>query len=169
MKQSSSLTYTPWMLAAVVSLLAIYVWGHSFAWDVQAINAYQFFPVLGLLAFSLMWSHYIVGFLKRAGFLAATNEAFFRITGYAVLACIVLHPGILIYQRFRDGFGLPPSSYETYVAPSMAWVTLLGTASLLAFLAFEAHRWYGQKAWWKYVVAAGDAAMITVFYHGLRL
>jgi hypothetical protein len=159
----------PWALTVVVSLLAIYVWGHSFGWDFRAINAYQFFPVLGLLAFSVMWSHYMIGNLKRNLLVGVPLESYFRYTGYIVLGCIVFHPGILIYQLFRDGFGLPPGSYEHFVAPGMAWITLLGTASLLAFLAFELHRWYGKRTWWKYVIMAGDVAMVAIFYHGLRL
>ncbi|HWT55443.1 MAG TPA: hypothetical protein VN031_00230 [Candidatus Microsaccharimonas sp.] len=94
---------------------------------------------------------------------------FFRWTGYAVLVLIVMHPGLLIYQRFRDGFGLPPHSYETYVAPSMAWITLLGSVSLLVFLAFELKRWFASKNWWKYVLYLNDLAMIAIFYHGLEL
>jgi len=159
----------PWALASLVSILAIYVWGQSFAWDVHAINPYQFFPVLGLLAFSLMWTHYVVGALKTSLFAGQRLDSYFRYTGYVVLGAIVLHPGILIYKRFRDGYGLPPGSYESYVAPSMAWITLLGTTALLLFLAFELHRWFGKKPWWKYVIAANDLAMLLVFYHGLRL
>lgn len=169
MLPSKYISFVPWLLVAMVSLLAIYVWGQSFAWDFRSLNAYQFFPVLGLLGFSIMWSQHIVGFLKRTVW---KNEAFgpyFRYTGYGVLLVIVLHPGILIYQRFRDGFGLPPGSYESFVAPGMGWITLLGTASLLIFLAFELHRWYGKKLWWKYVLVAGDLAMLAIFYHGLRL
>ena len=159
----------PWLTTATVATIAIVVWGHSFAWNLQAINAYQFFPLLGLLGFSIMWSHYVVGFLNTAFWDNHDLKAYFRFTGYVVLAAIVLHPSILIFQRFRDGYGLPPKSYETYVAPGMAWITLLGSASLLAFLAFELHRFYSQKKWWKYVVSAGDAAMLAIFYHGLKL
>ena len=161
--------YIPWILTGLVSAIAIYVWGHSFAWDTRAINAYQFFPLLGLLGFSIMWSHYMVGRLKRSVLRGTDLKQYFRYTGYAVLAAIVLHPGILIYQRFRDGYGLPPKSYETYVAPGMGWLTMLGSASLLAFLAFELHRFYSHASWWKYVVSAGDIAMLAIFYHGLRL
>ena len=159
----------PWTLSGVVALLAIYAWGQSFAWQWSAINSYQFFPVLGLLAFSVMWSHYMVGLVKNNVLRQVDLQAYFRYTGYVVLGAIVLHPGILIYKRFRDGYGLPPHSYETFVAPSMAWITLLGTVSLLAFLAFELHRWYGRRAWWEYIIAAGDLAMLAIFYHGLRL
>lgn len=166
--RSDSLAWLPWLLTSVVSIIAISVWGHSFGWQLQAINAYQFFPVLGLLGFSIMWSHYMAGEMKRS-FLKADLTKYFRYTGYAVLLAIVLHPGILIYQRFRDGYGLPPGSYKTYVAPSMAWLTLLGSISLLAFLAFELHRFFGKKSWWVYVVAAGDLAMIGIFIHSLNL
>jgi hypothetical protein len=94
---------------------------------------------------------------------------YFRVTGWVVLVLIVLHPGLLIYQRFRDGFGLPPGSYQSYVAPSMAWLTLLGTACLLIFLAFELRRRYGERSWWHFVAEAGDFAMLGIFYHGLQL
>ncbi len=173
MKKSTTFSqythYFPWTLTAIVSILAIYVWGHSFGWNLRAINAYQFFPLLGLLGFSIMWSHYMVGSIKDKFLKNLVLDEYFRYTGYAVLAVIVLHPGILIYQRFRDGYGLPPGSYESYVAPGMGWITLLGTVSLLAFLAFEFHRKFGERSWWKYVISAGDAAMLAIFYHGLRL
>lgn len=159
----------PWILSGLVGLLAIYDWGHSFDWQFGAINAYQFFPVLGLLAFSLLWSQYAVGALTPYLLKAADLTGYYRYTGYLVLLAVVLHPGILIYARFRDGFGLPPGSYESFVAPGMGWITLLGTVSLLIFLAFELHRWLGTRSWWRYVVSAGDVAMLLIFYHSLRL
>lgn len=160
---------TVYGLSLTVSALAIIVWGNSLQWHLAHLSAYQLFPVLGLVAFSLMWSHYISGFLNRTWFKDVNLANYFRITGYAVLGLIVLHPGLLIYQRFRDGFGLPPGSYESYVAPGMGWITLLGTVSLLIFLAYELKRWYEQRSWWRYVAYAGDAAMFAIFYHGLRL
>lgn len=162
-------TILPWLLTTLVSLLAIYAWGDSFGWHFANLTTYQLFPLFGLLAYSIMWSHYMVGSVKRQVFTDIPLAAYFRLTGYAVLLAIVLHPGLLIYQLFRDGHGLPPGSYEHFVAPGLAWVTLLGTVSLLCFLAFELHRWYGRRSWWKYVIAAGDVAMILIFYHSLRL
>ena len=159
-----------WTLTAIVSLLAIIVWGNSYNWPIWPINTYLLFPVLGLLAFSIMWSHYMAVALRNYLKLDSTKLAgYFRLTGYAVLALICLHPGLLIYQRFRDGFGLPPHSYESYVAPGLGWVTVLGTASLLVFLAFEFHRVYGERSWWHYVADASDVAMLVILYHSLRL
>lgn len=87
-----------------------------------------------------------------------------------VLVAILLHPGLLIWQLWRDGFGLPPGSYlRNYVAPNMAWVALLGTISLLVFLSYELRRIFATKRWWRFVQYASDIAMLAVFYHGLRL
>ncbi len=159
-----------WSLSLVVSSLAIFVWGHDNGWQILHFNSYQFFPVLGLLAWSLMWAHYIMMAVREMlGLEREVLARYFRLTGYAVLAAICLHPGLLVYQRFRDGFGLPPGSYESYVMHGLGWVTLLGTASLFVFLAFELHRVYGKRSWWHYVADASDFAMLGIFYHSLRL
>lgn len=158
-----------WSLSVLVSVLAIVVWGQSFNWHLS-FDAYLVFPVLGLVAYSIMWTHYIAGTARQLLHLPPqVLSAWYRFTGYAVLVLICLHPGLLIFQRFKDGFGLPPHSYESYVAPGLGWVTLLGTVSLLVFLAFEFHRFYAKRPWWHFVTEAGDLAMVAIFYHGLRL
>jgi hypothetical protein len=159
-----------WSLGVIVCLLGLLAWGHDHSWKFLPFNAYSLFPLLGILAFSLMWTHYVIGTLREmTGVAQATLASYFRITGYVVLGLICLHPGLLIYQRLYDGYGLPPHSYETYVRPGLGWVTLLGTLSLLIFLAFELHRVFGKRSWWHYVVDASDLAMLLVFYHALRL
>jgi hypothetical protein len=159
-----------WSLGLAVTLLAIIAWGSNLAWHLTPLNAYIVFPVLGLVAYSLMWSHYILGSTQdMLGWDKSILKQYFSTTGWAVLILICFHPGLLIYQRFRDGFGLPPGSYESYVAPGLGWVTLLGTASLLVFLAYEFYRVFGERSWWHYIRQAGDIAMLAIFYHGLRL
>ncbi len=159
----------PWLLCSMAAALAVYVWGNSFGWQFGGMSTYQLFPVLGLLVFSIMWSHYMVGVMRRLFLHGADLSKFFSWTGYVVLLAIVLHPGLLTYQRFRDGFGLPPGSEFSYVAPGLAWVVLLGMVSLFIFLAFELRRWFERKRWWPFVLYANDAAMVAIFYHGLRL
>ena len=159
-----------WLLVVVVCTLAITTWGQYNAWRLGSLNTYQIFPVLGLLAFSIMWTHYITGTMRRL--LNIDKSAFFcyfNVTGWIVLLLICLHPGLLMYQRFRDGYGLPPHSYETYVRPGLGWVTLVGSVSLLAFLAYELRRFYSSRPWWHYLQIATDLAMVAIFYHALRL
>jgi predicted ferric reductase len=159
-----------WSTAFAVSTLAFVAWGSSNLWNFSHLSTYQIFPLLGLLAFSLMWTHYIIGTLKEILTSASSSlRSYYQWTGYAVLILICLHPGLLIYQLFRDGAGLPPGSYERYVAPGLGWVTLLGTVSLLIFLAFELHRVYGDRKWWHYVEDLSDLAMLAIIYHSFRL
>jgi hypothetical protein len=168
-RKDLALQIAAWSLSALVTVLAVVVWGQSFNWHL-ALDPYLLFPVLGLAAYSIMWSHYMAGAMRDI--VQPESKAlkdYYRFTGYTVLILICLHPGLLIYQRFRDGFGLPPHSYESYVAPGLGWITLLGTVCLLVFLAFEFHRLYSKRTWWHYVTEAGDLAMLGIFYHGLRL
>lgn len=159
-----------WSLLSLVSVLSFAAWASSYHWQLWPLTSYQFFPLLGLLAFGVMWTHYMLGALIRFWHLKRQYLAsYFRWTGYAVLVLICLHPGILMYQRFKDGYGLPPHSYESYVSPSLGWITLLGTASLFIFLAFELHRFFGKRSWWHFVADASDVAMLAIVYHALRL
>lgn len=165
----NKLTWLPWLLCGIVVALAIYVWGSSLNWNFSGLSIYLFFPVLGLTAWSILWSQYMTGLMLRTFLKGADVQKFFSITGYIVLFAIVLHPGLLAYQRFRDGFGLPPGSETSYVAPGMAWIVVLAMVSLLVFLSYELHRWFQDRRWWKYVVRLSDAAMLAIFYHGLEL
>lgn len=164
------LQISAWSISLIASIVAFSAWGTTYGWKFTPLSPYQLFPLLGLLAFSIMWSHYINGALRElAGIDRSALGLYFKLTSYVVLSLICLHPGILIYQRFRDGFGLPPGSYESYVAPGLGWITLLGTASFLVFIAYEFRRFFGSRSWWHFVTEAGDVAMIAILYHGFRL
>ncbi|HEX5447899.1 MAG TPA: ferric reductase-like transmembrane domain-containing protein, partial [Candidatus Saccharimonadales bacterium] len=130
---------------------------------------YQIFPVLGLIAFSLMWSQYTLGTVKQIWLKDLVLRTYYRWTGYIVLLAIILHPGLLAYQRARDGFGPPPDSFKSYVAPSLAWLTLVGMSCLLIFLAFELRRWFRKYSWWRFMNYLVDLAMLAIFYHALEL
>jgi hypothetical protein len=162
--------YSAWSLSALTVITAIIAWGNGYGFKLFPINNYQLFPLLGLLAFSIMWGHYMVGAVSdMVGVTRGTYKKYYQYTGYAVLALICLHPGLLIFQRFRDGFGLPPHSYESYVAPGLGWITLLGSVSFFIFIAFEFRRFFGRRSWWHLVVDAGDFAMLAILYHGFKL
>jgi hypothetical protein len=160
-----------WLLSAVVCLLAIVAWGSSYSWHFPPFSAFFFFPILGLLAFSLMWTHYIMSVLRQHS--QVDKEAlkkWFGITSAIVLVAIALHPGLLVWHLWRGGFGLPPGSYlQHYVAPSMRIFAVLGTVSWFIFIAYEFHRQFGKKSWWKYMAYATDIAMLAIFIHSLKL
>lgn len=159
-----------WMLAAAISLVSVYIWGDLYNWHMLPYSSYTFFPLFGLLAFGLMWSHYMVAVARQiTGFPKTIIKRYYKATSIVVLASILLHPGLFIWQLFLDGYGLPPGSYKAYVGASMTWLVILGAISLFVFLAFELHRVFGDRSWWKYVGYANDVAMLAIFYHGLQL
>lgn len=160
-----------WALGALVVLIAVSVWWNTRQPGSAAFTAYSFFPVLGLSAFSLMWTHYIGGALIK--FWDLDNKRFkmyFSATGWIVLGLILLHPGMFWFLLFRDGFGLPPASYLSVYTDTAARIALLlGSLSLGAFLAFELKRAFAGKPWWRYIEYLNIAAMGAIFYHALTL
>ena len=170
-QRSSYLRITAWSISFVVILLAFVAWGEHLQWQFTHLTTYDVFPLFGLLAFSIMWSHYMA--VELSWQFKITDKAvlyqYFRVTSFVVLAAICLHPGLLIWQLWRDGQGLPPSSYLHYVKPGLRFAVLLSTASLFIFLAYELKRWYGTRKWWRFVGYASDLAMLAIFIHSLTL
>jgi hypothetical protein len=160
-----------WLMSGLTVFLAVMIWGQTLRWSFGSLSAYSIFPVLGLIAFGLMWTHYMMAVLRQHyGVDKKELSRYFETTSIVVLAAILLHPGLLIFQLWRDGLGLPPNSYlQYYVAPTMQWAVLLGSVSLVIFLLFELRRKFSDRTWWKYVVYAQDGAMIAVYIHGLQL
>lgn len=170
MRKEQVVKFSSWGLAGFVVALAALVWAGE-RLDGSKLTLYEIFPLLGLAAFSLMWSHYIVGAVRRGLSLeAGVNRTYLRVTGFLVLLLILLHPGLLIFQLNQDGFGLPPASYlEVYSEPAMKFAIMLGTISLLLFLAFELKRRFHNHSWWRFIEYAQVLAMLLIFYHGLSL
>lgn len=159
-----------WGSAALVTLLSIYVWGSSLSWNPSNITAYSLFPVLGLIAYGLMITHYLSSVLRQVNNQPREIlKQYLTITSTVVLICILLHPTILIYKLWATGHGLPPASYKSYVSASVLVWVYVGTLSWIAFLLYELRRKYVTKPWWKYIQYASDIAMIGIFFHGLKL
>lgn len=159
-----------WIITAAAAIVAIVAWGQGLSWQFGSLSLYQIFPLFGLLGFSLMWSHYIASAIRQyAGTPKSVLSQYFEITSYVVLAAILLHPGLLIWQLWRDGLGLPPESYLSYVGPAKFWFVILASISFLAFIAYEFRRLYQGRPWWKWVALASDLAMIGIFFHALAL
>ncbi|MCA9346217.1 hypothetical protein KC960_01880 [Candidatus Saccharibacteria bacterium] len=169
MNLNKMVVFAAWLLSLVVSAIAITVWVQCFNGEIT-LNNYSLFPLFGLLAFSLMWVHYIVGALRR--YFAVDKKhlkIYYKVTSVTVLLAILLHPGLFIYQLWRNGYGLPPESYKYYVASSAVWAVMLGTIALWIFLAFETKRVFGKKQWWKLVECAQILAMVLIYIHALQL
>lgn len=162
--------YGAFGLSILSILVAIIAWRQFNPEPLQELSVYDVFPVFGLSAFSLMWCMYTMSAASKYLELDGKSlKLYYRIAGYAILALILAHPLLLITSLWNDGFGLPPGSYQAYLGERLAWVALLGTGSLIVFLAYELHRWFGSKKWWKWIIYANDLAVLVIFYHGLRI
>lgn len=95
------------------------------------------------------------------------------ITGAAVLGFLLLHPGLLSFAQFRNGQGLPPSSYLNYVGSGMFLSVMLGSIALIIFLSFEVFNRIKTKPaiikWWPAISISQSIAMMLVFVHALNL
>lgn len=168
--KSINLRLFAWGLAILVSTMAVFAWGQSYRWRLGSLGILQIFPLLGLLAYSLMWAHYLTSFVRtQLGLERIVLKTYLEVTSFVVLVCIVLHPGLLVFKLWQNGLGLPPSSYFTYVGKGLAPAVTLGSISLMIFLAYELRRKFAKSSWWKCVVWANAAAMIAIFVHGLKL
>ena len=159
-----------WTLTAATASLAIIVWGETLNWDTANLTAYSLFPLLGLLAFSIMWSQYMAGAVRRLVHGEPTTLARFSlISGSVVTAVVLLHPLTLIFKLWQDGAGLPPNSYLHYVMPNLKWAVMLGSISLFIFLAFELRHRFHDRSWWRFVDYINDAAIVAVYIHAYNL
>jgi hypothetical protein len=157
-------------LTTLVTTLAFVAWGQLSGWQFRELSVYRIFPLFGLLAFSWLWAQYLMlAVLYKTTAPKDSLRQYFRYSEYGVLVMLLLHPSLLIGQLWHDGFGLPPGSYKHFVMPELQWVVALGALSLLLFLAYEFHRWFGERSWWRYIFYLSDVAMLAILYHGLRL
>lgn len=156
-----------WGLGAIAVVLP------SIAWLSEAefgeLTLYDIFPPLGLLAFGLMWTHFVIGALRRyAGIQADKHRPYMTISMGLVFALILLHPGLLWLALYLDGLGLPPESYMQAYSTQLGFVAL-GTLGLVIFLAYELKRFFGNKSWWKYVSMLQIVGMAAIFIHAIGL
>jgi len=104
--------YRTWILFGIVSIIGIALWLMTLSGSVSSM--YQFFPILGVLAWTTMWVHYVANSIGKP----VNSKRFATWTGRIVLLLILMHPSIFLVQRFLDTGLLPPESYVSYVGSS---------------------------------------------------
>lgn len=156
-----------WVLGTLVILVPAFAWTSRV--QLNDLTLYEIFPPLGLAAFGLMWVHFVMGALRRySGVVAKGRDLFKTISMGLVLALILLHPGLFWFALYLDGFGLPPQSYMEVYATQLGFLTL-GTIGLVIFLAYELKRFFGDRAWWRYVEGFQAIGMAAIFVHAIGL
>ena len=156
-----------WLLGVAVLVISLAAWAPRALQE--SLTAYDVFPVFGLLAFGLMWTHFVVGALSRyAGATLRSNRAYKSVSMGLVLALLLLHPVLLWVGLFLDGYGVPPGSYMA-VYGAQVWLLSLGTVALVIFLAYELRRKWDGRSWWRYIEHLQFIAMILIVIHAVGL
>lgn len=156
-----------WILLVFLLGTAFYAWGSGFSWHFSQLSLYRFFPLLGMAAWLTMFTHYLWGALRWK------SPLYSQLSGYLVLLCLLLHPGIFGLAQYRAGKGFPPFNYYRYFPPSFNWAVLLGSTAVLVFLSYEVlHRLKNKPAiarHWQWISLAQAAAMFLILFHSLKL
>lgn len=156
-----------WTLGGLAIVLPVVAW--LGVRTLNGISVYDIFPPLGLIAFGLMWTHFVMGALRRySGYDKKGHGLYMPVSMGLVLGLIILHPGLLLLQLYKDGYGLPPLSYLTVYENQEVYLAL-GSLGLTIFLAFELKRWFAHKTWWKYIELLQIVGMAAIFIHALEL
>lgn len=158
-----------WSLGALVVVSSLLVWFMAREPGDNALTIYDVFPLFGLLAFGLMWTHFVMGAIRRyANVKPPKNNIYGTASFGIVLGLLILHPGLLWLGLYNDGYGLPPASHVKAYEDQILFVGL-GTLGLTIFLAYELRRWFGKKKWWKFVEYAQIVGMAAIFVHAIDL
>lgn len=161
------------LLIIPIVALPIYVWGSQLNWSIGAMSALTVFPLLGLLAFSIMWWHFLLGFVKDLNPSFEKIKSLHKTSSVFVLLLILLHPALLSAHSVVNNLPGPPTAYYDYVSSSNAIFITYGLMALTIFLLYDLARWLKNKPWvernWLIIDAVDDVAFLAVFFHSLML
>jgi hypothetical protein len=164
----------PWMLFFVVVVVGCFAYFSVYNWEIiETLGAgLSIFPLLGILAWSIMWTHFAYGAL-RIKYRLPKNKVYSVISGWIVLFLILLHPGILALEMYRSTELLPPKSILLYTGDSFLWAVVLAEVALLTFLSFEVFNRIKEKTAiknnWIWISLSQMMAMTFIFIHSMAL
>ena len=166
---------TLWLLLiSVVLAIPVVLWGNGLHWELGRVTLYAFFPLLGLLAFSLMWLQ--ISALTLKSFVTQEDlatDTFLKKSGIFVLLLIIFHPVLLGVAMAQVGAGLPLQSLYQYVPPKQ---TIFITYALIAWSIFIMSEITSrlQKVSWikrggKVIEYLNYAGFFLIFWHSIHI
>ncbi len=162
-----------WATVFLLIAIVVFSWSRGINWDSGTISAYQWFPLFGLVAWVTMAGHYYLGSLRVVYPELKKPKGYKKFTSFLVLACILLHPGILALEQSRNGQGLPPTSFYNFVGDGFKLAVILGSISLIIFLSFEVFERIKDRNIirnnWTAISISQSVAMTLIWVHGITL
>jgi hypothetical protein len=150
------------VFACLVVLYPLWISGKNLAWSLSPIMIFNLFPLLGLLAFTLLWLHVVSGVFESWLRKYINFNRFAVITSNIIIACIILHPLLLLINAdFELG---PIFSYgKIYIWLGITGWLLLVTYDLGRF--FKNHDFVVQH--WNKIRLISTVGFILTFFHSL--
>ena len=153
--------------------LSVYVWGSALEWKLEDLSALSVFPVLGLVAFTVMWWHFLLGFVKDLSPSFVKIKNLHKTSSILVFFLIILHPLLLAFYGVSNNIDQPPELFFLYVGESNKFYIVLGYLALTIFLLYDLARWLKNKAVvknnWLIVDSIDDVAFVAIFFHSLMI
>ena len=153
---------------AVVLLPVFYYWLDQRSFSLSDLNILAIFPLLGLVAFVMMWFHLMIAYLKRTKSELFNYKSFYRKTSNIVLVLIILHPLLVFIKAYEFEI-----LAVDFAGEDQRLFGVFGLVALLFFLVYEVVERLRKSSFvknnWEFVVAMNRVGFILVYLHGLQL
>ena len=157
------------LLFSFVLLIPIYFWGVSFAWNFSTVSLYLLFPLLGLLAFSIMWVQVVVSAFEKWFSSRIDIGKFWACSGIIVLILFIAHPLLALIGQY--GYTQSWNPFNLVSESEMVFI-VLALIAFATFIVFEVTlRWKNSiiqkiKPW---IENGSLVGIILVWVHSLNI
>ncbi len=155
-----------------VVALALFEWGDSLDWQISNSSKLQIFPLLGLIAFSIMWWHFLLGFVSEVKSDYGKPKSLKAVSSLFVFFLIILHPMLLLLQSNSVGIDFK-KFVEAYIGDTNFFFVSIATVALFIFIAYDLDKRLNNQQFlkknWLIVDAIDDVAFLAIFVHSMML
>lgn len=158
-------------LGALIAILyPIFVWFNNadLSWDKTVV--FEIFPVLGLIAFSIMWLHVIGSPFRKTLEQYFDYKKFMAVSSIIVLISIALHP-LLIYIGFWL-IGVPGSPF-TYAPGDQQYLIWIAILAWVIFVTYDILKKFKNTDFfarhWQTVKLISTLGLFLILFHSLGL
>lgn len=150
----------------VAVLYPLWVRGSNIGWSLDAGLLQTVFPFLGLLMFSLLWLHALCGVFEPWLAKHINLERFVGYTAAIILACLVLHPLLLIIN-----FNFNIKNVYSVYGTSAILLAVIGWCLLIIYDVTKPlkkkHEFFEKN--WKNILTISTFGFLLTFFHSLLI
>ncbi len=158
------------LLLIPVVVLPLLVWANQLNLARYSLTSAELFPVFGMVAFSIMWWHFLLGFVSNIRPSFKKTNLVYKTSVVLVLMLIILHP--LVLGSINGLSSLRTAGFDWVVSGNELFV-YYGIFALFIFLLYDVARLIRKrsfvKKYWQVIDAVDDVAFVAIFVHSTAL